>query len=241
MPPNNYFRFKQFTVRQDKAAMKVTTDGCLFGAWCAAAIAALRPVPGRLLDIGAGSGLLSLMVAQQTTGMIEAVEIDPEAALQAGENMAASPWNDRVQVAEGDVRTMETSAPFDVIFSNPPFYEQELVSPVAGRRLAHHDTGMGLAELATAIDRLLSPSGKFYLLLPYKRMEEVKKILASRFALESLVIVHASVQHPPIRLLLSGSREKNMRMNEERLDIRGPDGAYSPAFTALLKEYYLHL
>jgi len=103
---NTYFRFKQFTIHQDRCAMKVCTDACLFGAWLAEKVNGWQLADISILDLGAGTGLLSLMLAQQNTARIDAVELDENAAEQAAENFDTSPWRNRLQVIQGDIRTV---------------------------------------------------------------------------------------------------------------------------------------
>src|SRR5262245_3491214 len=129
---NNYFQFKQFTIHQDRCAMKVTTDSCLFGAWVASRESAARSSPGtrrRILDIGGGTGLLALMLAQRTNAFIDSIEIDKDAFQQAEENVKASPWSDRISLYHGDAREFSFQHKYQTIICNPPFYEKELKSP----------------------------------------------------------------------------------------------------------------
>src|SRR5882724_8546870 len=121
---NTYFQFKQFTIHQDRCAMKVTTDACLFGAWATVGIRKLAPEAKTILDIGSGTGLLSLMIAQQCDVLIDAVEIDKAAAAQAKENSTASPWKEKIMVIEGDIRYMARYPinRYDIVICNPPFY-----------------------------------------------------------------------------------------------------------------------
>ncbi|HEX5652644.1 MAG TPA: methyltransferase, partial [Chitinophagaceae bacterium] len=128
---NSWFRFKQFTIHQDRCAMKVTTDACLFGAWVTEQILnadKLTPITEarKILDIGTGSGLLALMLAQQTAHSIDALEIDQQAFEQARENIQASSWPDSIAMIHADARTFQPEFHYDIIISNPPFYEKEL-------------------------------------------------------------------------------------------------------------------
>src|SRR5450631_3963277 len=116
--PNPYFQFKHFTIRQDRCAMKVCTDACLFGAWLPAKV----PATARVLDIGSGTGLLMLMLAQKNGGDIHGIELDPDAFGQLGENIAGSPWAKRLQIFEGDVRQYVSQEKYDLIITNPPFF-----------------------------------------------------------------------------------------------------------------------
>ncbi|HEX6333160.1 MAG TPA: methyltransferase, partial [Flavisolibacter sp.] len=118
---NPYFQFKQFTIYHDRTAMKVTTDACLFGAWAAQEISQM-PNIATMLDVGTGTGLLSMMVAQQKALETDAIEIDPDAAAQASENIKASPWATRIHVIQQDVNDLQPGRAYDVVISNPPFY-----------------------------------------------------------------------------------------------------------------------
>lgn len=198
---NTYFRFKQFTVNQDRTAMKVTTDGCLFGAWVAEEISKHNIGVENILDIGAGTGLLSLTIAQKTKTSITAVEIDEAAADQAMENVKSSPWPDSIEVVHADILQWKSGKKFDIIVSNPPFYERELASPVRGRNVAHHSDGLLLQDLLTTAKNLLKPDGTIYLLLPFKRDEEIAALLdAANIFTRIRVLVHASPSHQPTRL-----------------------------------------
>src|SRR5437016_546981 len=135
---NSYFQFKQFTVHQERSTLKVSTDSCIFGAWVAEKSRELRFVDpstgsGRTipaaLDIGAGTGLLMLMLAQQWNGAIDGIEIDKSAYEQALENIQASPWGNRLHLFNGDITSFALPGVYDLIISNPPFYEGDLISP----------------------------------------------------------------------------------------------------------------
>ncbi|MBL7730209.1 MAG: methyltransferase, partial [Chitinophagaceae bacterium] len=137
---NTCFKFKQFLINQDRCAMKVTTDACLFGAWVAER---LRNAEGNCLDIGTGTGLLSLMLAQKAAGIFTvAVEIDADCAEQARENIEASPWKQQVVVKEADILQYTPANQYDFIISNPPFYQDDLKSPDTRKNVAHHDHGL---------------------------------------------------------------------------------------------------
>lgn len=225
--------------------MKVTTDGCLFGAWCAEELSRMgitekKSAPVRALDIGAGTGLLSLMVAQKNTLSIKAVEIDAGAATQATENAATSPFRGQIEVVQSDVLQFGTQG-YDVIFSNPPFYENELKSGNKAKDTAHHSHQLTWAELFAAINRLLAPDGIFFLLLPYKRAGELEDYLKKEnLFIHTLVRVKQSTSHAPFRLMVQGSRIASP-LREEELAIRDERQQYTPAFVDLLKDYYLYL
>lgn len=242
---NAYFRFKQFTVQQDLCAMKVTTDGCLFGAWCAAEIGRMVEegtitLPAQALDIGTGTGLLSLMVAQKTALQIDAVEIDAAAAAQAAGNVATSPFSGQIKVRESDVLQLDEQG-YGVIFSNPPFYENELKSGNHAKDTAHHSHQLTWAELFAAIQRLLHAHGVFFLLLPTKREGELEGYLEKEgLYINRVVRVQQTTRHTPFRLMVQGSRTAT-GLAEEIFSIKDEHQQYTPEFTALLKDYYLYL
>ena len=178
---NEYFQFKQFTVRHERCAMKVGTDGVLLGAWA--------PVEGvgRILDVGTGTGLVALQLAQRTaSARITAIEIDPDAAAQAGENVAASPWSDRIEVVCGDFATFRQIATFDtfatpslvakptvaeeegydLIVSNPPYFTEALQCPDPRRCTARHTATLDYALLFRRGAALLAPGGELALIFP---------------------------------------------------------------------------
>lgn len=242
---NNYFRFKQFTIQQDKAAMKVTTDGCLFGAWVAKQIGEQPITAVQLLDIGTGTGILSLMMAQKNPDCsIDTVEIDNNAYEQANENIIASPWKENIKVFHADIKSFEPGKKYDTIFSNPPFYENELKAEDEKRNIAHHDGGLSFNELFAIIKQRLTPEGHFYLLLPYKRNEEIRNLFREhQLELSQLIFVKQSVNHGYFRIMLCGRppSEKKGETVIEEMAIKDNNDNYTPGFVSLLKDYYLYL
>jgi tRNA1Val (adenine37-N6)-methyltransferase len=233
---NPFFRFKQFTVFHDRCAMKVTTDACLFGAWCADQLKTATRL--KALDIGTGTGLLSLMIAQKCALHIDAVEIDPEAAMQAAENRTAAGF-ENISILQGDIRGLHLSR-YDIIFSNPPFYEQEIPSAQEGKRVAHHSDGLSWQELFAFIATHLSVEGMAYLLLPSKRRKELDGLLQKHGLYLSLeVSVQPTPAQAPSRLMIAFGK-KQRPLKRENIVIAQVSG-YSEAFTALLKDYYLYL
>ena len=241
---NNYFQFKQFIIHQDRCAMKVTTDGCLFGAWVGKKIRGMKSEVRNIFDVGTGTGLLSLMIAQQTNTNIDAIEIDKETYEQAKENIAKSPWADRINVIHGDVKEFSGLKQYDIIISNPPFYENELKSGNNKKNKAHHDEGLLLEDLLTIIQQNLKPLGEFYLLLPYKRNDEIETCFTkNKLTITQKTLVKQSTQHSYFRILLSGKHLENKKEDfiTNEIAIRNKDEKYTHEFIDLLKEYYLHL
>ncbi len=241
---NSYFQFKQFTINQDKCAMKVTTDSCLFGAWVAGKIKKEQSVINNCLDIGTGTGLLALMLAQVNDSTIDAVEIDKDAFEQATKNIAASPWADRIKIRHGNATELLFQTQYDIIICNPPFYEKELKGDDARKNIAHHNDGLLLPELLDIIKKKLTPDGTFYLLLPYKRNEEIKKLLTENdLAIHQLVFVRQSVNHDYFRIMMAGklNSDEQAETKIDEISIKDETGQYTPVFVSLLKDYYLHL
>jgi tRNA1Val (adenine37-N6)-methyltransferase len=251
---NNYFRFKEFTIHQDKSAMKVCTDACLFGAFVAEVIQKLKgksqkeeAVSGHstfniqnILDIGAGTGLLSLVLAQKVDANIDAVEMDDQAFEQAVENVSNSPWRHRVKVHHSTIQQYDPTIKYDFIISNPPFFQNDLKSDNDKRNLALHSEALSLEELIQSIQRLLHPVGSFAILLPFHRSAYFEKLaMEHQYFLQQKVVVRQSEKHPAFRsMLLYSSTPVSVQQQEV---IIKPEGEYSPAFVQLLKDYYLYL
>lgn len=232
--------------------MKVTTDACLFGAWAAARYQhpgidehSKMPLRKKMLDIGTGTGLLSLMMTQRHPGLETlSIEIDPETAAEARKNISGSPWPDHIRVICADALHYEYEGTFDLIISNPPFYAKDLKGPDPKKNLAHHQEGLMLPDLLSLIGRLLSPSGQFFLLLPFRRLDEIRELAARyQLALIHITQVRARTGQQPIRVLLQGQAAgaEPVHCIQDELDIQVAEGAYSPPFIELLKEYYLYL
>lgn len=232
---NTFFKFKQFTVHQEGSAMKVCTDACIQGAFTAAHL----PAVSRLLDIGTGTGLLSLMLAQQTSAVIDAIELDEQAALQAVANFSASPWGDRLKVIQEDVRTFSGER-YPFIITNPPFYENDLKSANAKRNAAMHATSLGYEELLAVIKGLLTNDGAFSVLLPYGGFQRFRLLAeAAGFTLRELLEVRQTPSHGFFRAV--GIFGVPGILNACEMSVYDGQQQYTPAFSALLKEYYLYL
>lgn len=218
--------------------MKVCTDACLFGAWVAQYIKETANV----LDIGTGTGLLSLMYAQQhPEAIIDAVEIDISAAAQARENFNASPWSSRLTIYSSSIQQFNSGLKYDLIISNPPFFENDLRSANPKRNNAMHDTSLTLEELANTVVQHLSPNGIFTILLPYHRVNYFIEIMEKvGLFLSSKLLMKQSIKHDYFRSVLCFSLQKKNSMNEEIIIIREKGNSYSQRFSDLLKDYYLH-
>lgn len=233
--------------------MKVTTDSCVFGAWAAEEIqnfirchrfagGAAQFSIQNILDIGAGSGLLSLMIAQQNEVQIDAVEIDKEAAAQAQENISSSPWNERIRVHHDNILLFQPAQKFDAIICNPPFYENELASGNPGKNIAHHSEELLLSQVMQIISNHLNENGLFFLLYPFKRREEAMQLLHQNglYPLQS-VILKQSVNHQPFRMMTMGTNKETAPLPDAIISIWDENRQYTEPFVDLLKDYYLHL
>jgi tRNA1Val (adenine37-N6)-methyltransferase len=238
--PNPYFRFKQFTVYHDRCAMKVTTDACLFGAWCARG---LENEEGRMehaLDIGTGTGLLSLMIAQKINVLIDAIEVDERASEQAKENVLSSSFREKIKIIHANALSFAFDKKYDVIICNPPFYEDDLASPSLRKNTAHHSSSLKLNQVLQKIAALLKDDGTFYLLLPFKRKEEIERLLIQHSLFVHMQLsVRQTEDHSPFRLIVKGMKSPSNKIEEE-IDIK-ENSRYGAAFVQLMKDYYLYL
>ena len=225
--------------------MKVTTDACLFGAWVAEEINNEQLIINNCLDIGAGTGLLSLMLAQKNYEVwIDAVEIDKDAAEQAKENVASTPWKERIDIINADVEGFSRKHKYDLIISNPPFYENELRSGSERKNIAHHSENLTLKELLNIIKNYLNTDGYFFLLLPYKRNEEISKLLKDhQMHVSKIMFVRQSVKHDYFRIFIKGDLKTTPHQETEfhEISIWDENQQYTRAFICLLKDYYLYL
>lgn len=240
---NHYFRFKEFTVWQDKCAMKVCTDSCILGAFAANEIGFQNPSPTSILDIGGGTGLLSLMLAQKSAASVIAVESDPNAFEQMQQNFQASEWKERLLAIQQDIRKFETEKRFNIIISNPPFFENDLKGTDESKNLAKHDSGLLLSKLIKIISNLLMPGGKFFLMVPWLRKDYLLTLLEeSGLGIESILNVGQTPGHKPFRSIISGVNQvrENKNTSEQVLIIQDKNG-YTDEFKKLLNDYYLYL
>lgn len=238
--PNTYFQFKKFIVHQDKCAMKVCTDACLFGAWVAYKISTETHYIKYVLDIGTGTGLLSLMLAQGNPySVTHAVEIDEQAAKQASENFLLSPWSSRLNVLQEDIKHIPLELKYNLIVCNPPFFENDLKSKQSARNVALHSDALTLQELIVIADKLLDTNGKFAVLLPFIRSESFEKTATKHgFYLYEKMLVKQTEKHNFFRtMLLFGKNKTETSVSQLTIKL---SNSYSADFVTLLKDYYLH-
>lgn len=234
--PKPSFRFKQFTIHQDRCALKVGTDGVLFGAWVDYNGA------HRILDIGTGTGVLALIAAQRNaTATIDAVEIDDAAAEQAAENAAASPWSDRVRVHRMDVRRMNAGQPFDLVICNPPYYAGYSTATDERMGLAKHSDELLFPALVAAVDHLLAKTGRFAVIIPLNREQELITLTAKVGLKPTRRCVVKYVAHRPAKRVLLELSKLGEVLHQEELTIENTDPFdYTPEYRALISDLMLN-
>ena len=230
-------------MHQEHTAMKVCTDACLFGAWAAADVQ--LQTAKNILDIGSGTGLLSLMLAQQSAANITAIEIEAGAFEQTKANFELSPWKDRLNVVHTSIQdyaSYNKQTLFDCIITNPPFYEGDLTSPDSTKNLAAHSTALPWDDLAKSTASLLQENGAWYVLAPTLRAYTMQK-LASTYGLQlsEECLMYNDAKHLPIRAMLKFVKQKEAIIQRNKIVIKNADQTYTTEFTNYLKEYYLHL
>ncbi len=232
----SYFEFRHFTVRQQRCAMKVGTDGTLLGAWAA------MPSGGvSLLDIGTGTGLIALMMAQRFPACsVTALDIAPDAVGQAAENVGASPFSDRITVMEADVASYQAPRPFDAIVSNPPYFEHSLECPDSQRTTARHTSALSYQALIGAAHRLLADDGLFSLIIPDDCRERLMgEACLQGFFPARICGVRTTPSKPPKRYLIELRKRpvEQVDMSEEVLEIL--PGRRSPWYHGLTSDFYI--
>ncbi|EDP71207.1 putative RNA methyltransferase [Flavobacteriales bacterium ALC-1] len=236
---NTPFKFKQFAVNQDKCAMKIGTDSVLLGAWTS-----VKENPFSILDLGAGTGILSLMLAQRSSAQnIEAIEIDADAYEQCSENFENSPWADRLFCYHASLLEFvkEVEDKFDLIICNPPFYSEDYKTDNKARDLARFNDAMPFEHLIYATLNLLSDDGIFSVVIPYKEEEKLIE-LASKVGLHPnhILRVKGNPDSEIKRSLLEFSFNKT-RTDVSELIIETARHQYTEDYINLTKDFYLKM
>ncbi|MBD2781343.1 tRNA(1)(Val) (adenine(37)-N(6))-methyltransferase TrmN [Xenorhabdus szentirmaii] len=241
------FTFKQFFVGHDKCAMKVGTDGVLLGAWA--------PVYNRkrCLDIGCGSGLIALMIAQRTgrQTIIDAVELDAFAAKQANENVQQSPWSSRITVYQQDIHdfvhdygqengTQENSRQYDLVVSNPPYFEPAIACRNEARNQARYTESLTHQELLACVRKLITQTGIFCVVLPYDIGQNFESMASELGWFTAFRVNIRDRQDKPLHRLLLGLSLHQQEPQISELMLRAPNGEYSIDFRRLVTDFYLY-
>lgn len=240
---NSYFQFKHFTIHQDQCAMKVCTDACLFGAWLRDKMMKENNSVGDALDIGSGTGLLSMMLAQQEAiaRHIDALEIDEAAAKQSLENISKAGMNDKIAVYATALQKFNPGKKYQLIISNPPFFFNDLKGPDKRRSAAMHESDLFLDDIIEFASQYLSDEGKLALLMPFHRKEEMMNSVMNHNLYPQYVCdVRQTSSHEKFRVMTIVSKKFSEILHEE-IVIKIAERQYSEAFVRLLKEFYLYL
>jgi tRNA1Val (adenine37-N6)-methyltransferase len=230
---NAYFQFKQFAIWQDHCGMKVGTDGILLGAW-ADGIKAQH-----ILDIGTGTGLIALMLAQRSQAQIDAIEIDRDAYQQALDNTAQSPWSHRITVHHGAIQGYDTARVYDLIVSNPPFFAQSSLSLDLARNTARQSDRLIMPDLLQATQRLLRDSGKLAIVYPILQAEQFsREAEACGLFCQRRLWVRPTLNHPPKRVLMEWGRYRRT-LEEATIAIEIDRHHYTQNYLQLTRDFLL--
>ncbi|MGE0637140.1 MAG: tRNA1(Val) (adenine(37)-N6)-methyltransferase [Bacteroidia bacterium] len=234
---NPYFKFKQFAVYHDRSSLKVGTDAVLLGAWADVADAE------RILDIGTGSGVIALMLAQRSAAQIDAIDIDEESTKQAQENFSDSPWSERLRVHNISLNDFAaaTTVRYDLIVSNPPYFTDSFKPSDPQRFSARHNDQLPIQELAENTAKLLSANGKFCVILPVKEAGLLTAALRN-FGLfpEKELWVYSFTGKEVFRKLILFGRSQTVCIKEELTIETAPGQGYSKEYVELTRAYYLN-
>jgi tRNA1Val (adenine37-N6)-methyltransferase len=234
--PNSYFKFKQFTIKQEKSAMKVGTDGVLLGAWATA------EGVSSALDIGTGTGLIALMIAQRSKARIKAIEIDKTATTESQENIVNSPWCERIHSEQISLQKFihNNTQQFDLIVCNPPYFINSLQSKNTLRNIARHNQTLDYEDLISGVEKLLARNGCFSVIIPVEHNDFFyEKAKVHDLFLIRRTIVKPAPEKSPHRVLLEFSKIK-MPLTESSLTIEsGKRHEYTSEYKNLTKTFYL--
>lgn len=235
---NTYFKFKRFTVWHDKCAMKVNTDGALLGAWVETC------GRRRILDVGTGTGLIALMIAQRSDATIHAIDIDRDAYEQAKENILLSPFSDRLVAYHCQLSEFKSpdEMKYDLIVSNPPYFINSLKCPNSKRNMARHTDTLSIPDLLEYSCELLTHDGRIAMITPYDQRNHIIEN-ANRLHLHPVRECHVSSLSgtKPKRLLMELSKSEVTETAISQLTIERVRGEFTDNFISLMKEYYLNI
>lgn len=239
---NHWFKFKQFTIEQDECAMKVGTDAVLLGAWC--------EVEGKqtALDIGTGTGILSLMIAQRNPMLqVDAIDIDEPSILQAKANIQNSPFFDRISATLADFAAdcnpeyepTYINEKYDLVITNPPFYEEDTECPSSNRQAARHTSSLPFPILINKVSTILNPRGTFAVIIPTNAAQNFISLCAiNKLYLKRRTDIYTTPRKQPKRTLMEftdGITESSF----SKLFMRDEANAFSEEYLSLTKDFYL--
>ena len=233
---NSYFKFKQFTIEQSDCAMKVGTDGCLLGGWFNCSDSK------KILDIGCGTGLISIMAAQRCNAHITGVEIDNKAAMQARINADSSPWGERIEITNCDLLEYTTESRFDTIVSNPPYFVNSLKCDDTSRTLARHSDSLDCYAFFRKCAELLNDNGSVSIVIPCDIMNEWKSAAAEQNLYPTrTTFIKTTPKKTPKRVLIEFGLNMINCTEENILILETSPGEYSNEAKEILRDFYLKL
>jgi tRNA1Val (adenine37-N6)-methyltransferase len=233
---NPVFHFKHFSIHHDQSIMKVGTDGVLIGAYADVSNAA------NILDIGTGSGLIAIMLAQRCNARINGIEIDINSAEQARQNALQSPWADRVKIHHLSFQNYFPTVRsfFDCVVCNPPFFENQLRSPDANKNLVRHNVKLTFSELIHGGKEVLMPNGKFWIILPSDVTERFFEVAKKEgFSLVHQLEIFPKTGKKANRHIISLSLKDNFPVSHRSLTIRDKEGNFTDEYKKLTRDFYL--
>lgn len=233
----DYFHFKKFSVRHDRSGMKVGTDGALLGAWTDVRQAT------QILDIGTGTGLIALMLAQRASESvtIDAVEIDDQAYADAQENIAASPWHDRINLHHASIQNFNTTTKFDLIVTNPPYFQKSYKPPTAQRETARHTEQLTFDDILNIAEKFLTPNGKLNLVLPFTEGSQFIELAKHKGLHCTRKWTFRTRENKPVeRLLLEFNWEKK-ESDEGEILLYSSGEEWSGGYKEMMRDFYLKI
>ncbi len=263
---NTWFQFKQFRITQERSALKVGTDGVLLGAWCRSpekgeegerereddeilvetqfmASPNKKGNSWHFLDVGTGTGLIALMLAQRSEAEISAIEINPDACEDAKNNFQNSPWKERLILISEDFNQFSRRfvEKFDLVVSNPPYFKQSLRSKDQAASVARHDVSLSFLQLVRGAKAILTDSGRLAVIIPFEAFDDFRETARlSGFFMARKTLVIPKAGKAPKRVLLEFSVKPVYPVDDE-LVILKENGGYSDSFISLTKDFYLNL
>ena len=233
---NDYFQFKQFTVHQQRCAMKVGTDGMLLGAW-----AHVPVTSARILDIGTGTGLIALMMSQRfPDASVIGIDIDQDAVSQAQENVAASPFASRITICHRNILDFEDTKGFDAIVSNPPYFVDALTCPDQQRTMARHTISLTYEGLMRSAYRLLKPNGLFSLVIPSECRSSIEaEACLAGFFLTRVCMIRTTPKKESKRQLIEFSKYPKNKLFIEEGIIEYTPNVRSSWYQQLTQDFYI--
>ncbi len=230
------FRFKRFQVDDGASTHKVGTDGVLLGSWVS-----VLETDRQLLDIGTGSGLIALMLAQRrhADAHIDAIEIEEADAIQARENVARSPWPQKITVQHIALQNFSTARRYDLIVSNPPFFISSLLPPEKKRSQARHTHGLAFKDLFASAMRLLQPSGRFAVVLPYGEGENIVRLSTDVGLHLTRMTTFRTRPHKPIERLLAEFSRIETPLEKSELTLYADGDNWREEYKKLTRDFYL--